>query len=84
MDLLYLCAAITITQKKKSFSGPYFPTFGRNTERYSVSFRIQSEYGKMPTRKTLKYRYFSRSETYTSVCFVIHNINPITLNLNSD
>ena len=35
-----------------SFSGPYFLAFGLNTERYSVSLRIQSECGKMRTRKT--------------------------------
>ena len=34
-----------------SFSGPYFPTFGVNKEIYSVSFRIQSEYGKIRIRK---------------------------------
>ena len=33
------------------FSGPYFPAFGLNTERYSVSLRIQSECGKMRTEK---------------------------------
>ena len=33
------------------FSGPYFPTFGLNTERYLVSLRIQSECGKMRTTK---------------------------------
>ena len=26
----------------RSFSGPYFPTFGLNTESYGVSLRIQS------------------------------------------
>ena len=35
-----------------SFSGPYFPTFALNTERYGASFRVQSECGKMRTRKT--------------------------------
>ena len=30
----------------RSFSGPYFATFGPNTERYSVSLHIQSECGK--------------------------------------
>ena len=35
-----------------SFSVPYFPAFGLNTGRYSVSFRIQSEWGKIRTRKT--------------------------------
>ena len=34
-----------------SFSGPYFPAFGLNTERYSVSLLIQSGCGKMWTRK---------------------------------
>ena len=33
-------------------SGPYFPAFGRNTERYSVSLRIQFECKKIRTRKT--------------------------------
>ena len=36
----------------RSFSGPYFPAFGLNTERYGVSLRIQSECGKIRTRKT--------------------------------
>ena len=36
----------------RSFSGPYFPVFGLNTGRYGVSLRIQSECGKIPTRKT--------------------------------
>ena len=37
----------------RSFSGPYFPTFGLNTERYShVSLHIQSKCWKVLTRKT--------------------------------
>ena len=36
----------------RSYSGPHFPEFGLNTERYSVSLRIQSECGKMRTRIT--------------------------------
>ena len=36
----------------RSFSGPDFPAFGLNTERYEVSHRIQSECGKIRTRKT--------------------------------
>ena len=35
-----------------SYSGPHFPAFGLNTDRYSVSFRIYSEYRKMRTRIT--------------------------------
>ena len=36
----------------RSYSGPYFPAFGLNTERYGVSLRIQSVCGKIQTRKT--------------------------------
>ena len=36
----------------RSFSGLYFPTFGLNAERYSLSPRIQSECGKIQTGKT--------------------------------
>ena len=35
-----------------SFSGPYFPLFGLNKEIYGVNIRIQSECGKILTRKT--------------------------------
>ena len=35
-----------------SCSGPYFPVFGVNTERYSVSLLVQSECGEMRTRIT--------------------------------
>ena len=34
----------------RSYSSPYFPVFGLNTERCSVSLRIQSERGKIRTR----------------------------------
>ena len=34
----------------RSFSSPYFPAFGLNTERYGVSLRIQSECEKIQTR----------------------------------
>ena len=37
----------------RSFSGLYFPAFGLHIERYGVSPRIQSECGKIQTRKTL-------------------------------
>ena len=36
----------------RSYSGPYFPTFGLNTERYSLSLRIQSKCGKTRSRIT--------------------------------
>ena len=37
----------------QSYSGPYFPTFRMNTERYSISVHIQSECRKTWTRITL-------------------------------
>ena len=36
----------------RSCSGPHFPEFGLNTERYGVSFHIQSKCRKMRTRIT--------------------------------
>ena len=36
----------------ESYSGPYFPAFGPNTKRYSVSLRSQSKRGKIRTRIT--------------------------------
>ena len=35
-----------------SYSGPYFPAFGLNTERYGLPLGIQSECGKRWTRIT--------------------------------
>ena len=35
----------------RNFAGPYFPAFALNTERYSVSLRIQSNYGKYGPEK---------------------------------
>ena len=40
---------------------PYFFTFGQNTERYSVSLRIQSECGKIRSRKNSVFEHFLRS-----------------------
>ena len=52
----YLFNALVILGVKsahiRSYSGPYFPAFGLNMERHSVSLRIQSEYGKIQTRIT--------------------------------
>ena len=36
----------------RSFSGLYFLVFGLNTEKLSISLRIQSEIGKIRTTKT--------------------------------
>ena len=38
--------------RTRSFSGQYFPAFGLNTERHEVFLLIQSEFGKIRTRKT--------------------------------
>ena len=46
----------------RRFSGPYSPAFGLNTERYSVSLRIKSEYGKIRTRKT------ANTDTFHALC----------------
>ena len=35
-----------------SFSSPYFPAFGLNTERYKISLHTESKCGKIRTRKT--------------------------------
>ena len=50
----------------QSYSRPYFPAFGLNTERYSISLRrIQSECGKILTRVTLN------TDNFYSVIFTI-------------
>ena len=45
------------------FSGMYFPAFGVNLERYSVSLCIQSKCGKMQTRANPLFGHFSHSAT---------------------
>ena len=46
------------------FSGPYFPIFELNTEIYSVNLCIQSEWGKIWTRKNFVFGNFSPSAWY--------------------
>ena len=46
-------------------SCPYFPVLGWNTERQSVSLRIQSECWKIQTRITQNPGHFSRSANIT-------------------
>ena len=47
----YICRELHCVKsvRIRSSSGPYFPAFGLNAERYSVSLRTQSEYGKTRT-----------------------------------
>ena len=60
-----ICHPFTVWNMSKYgvFSGPYFPAFGLNTERYFVSLRIQSECRKIRTRKYITcycaYKYLS-------------------------
>ena len=42
----------------QSYSGPYFPEFGLNAERYGVSLRVQPECGKIRTRITPNTDFF--------------------------
>ena len=54
----------------RSYSGPHFPAFGLNTERYGVSLRIQSECAKMQTRITLN------TDTFRAVqCLWLRRLN---------
>ena len=52
-----------------SLSGPYFPAFRLNTERYSVFLCIQSEVGKTRTRK------YPNTDTFQAVHWT--KINPV-------
>ena len=53
-EIAFIFSAIHCVKRVhiRSFSGPLFPAFGLNTERYEVSLCIQSESGKIRTRKT--------------------------------
>ena len=63
--------------KYEFFSGPYFPAFTLHTERYSVSFRIQSEWGKKWSRKKFVFGHFSRSDEELHDCYY-NNKNQLT------
>ena len=63
----------------RSYSGPYFLRIGLNTERYSVSLRIQSECGKIPSRITSNKDTFYTANNYKkellTLAFVLCSIN---------
>ena len=44
----------------RGYSGPCSPSLGMNTERYGVTFRIQSKFGKIHNNDS-EYGHFSRS-----------------------
>ena len=50
-------------------SGPYFPVFGLNTEKYSVSLRIKSEFRKIRTRNNSVFGHFPRSDWFSKSVF---------------
>ena len=50
------------------FSGPYFPSFGPNTERYGVSLGIHSKCEKKRTRKNSVFGHFSPSVIHLLWC----------------
>ena len=53
--LIYYSFTVWNVSKYRVFSGPYFPAFGLNTERYYfVSLRIQSECGIILDQKKLR------------------------------
>ena len=62
MNVICKIRPLTTTAWKKSkygvISGPYFPVFGLNTERYSISPCIQSEYRKIWTRNNSVFGHF--------------------------
>ena len=53
----------------RSYSGPYFPSFGMNTKKYSVSLRIQSNCRKIRTRIT------PNTDTFYEVSFYLGHRN---------
>ena len=48
----------------RSFSSLYFPTFGLNTEIYTVNTRIQFEWEKAETKKLQKQTIFTPSKRF--------------------
>ena len=58
----YVATAQRVPVFVHSRSGPYFPAFRLNTERYSVSLGVPSECGKIRTKKT------PNTNTFYAVC----------------
>ena len=50
--MLVMSLSLVKSVRVRSYSDPYFPAFGLNTERYGVSLHIQSKCGKIWTRMT--------------------------------
>ena len=60
--------------KYGAISGPHFPTFGLNAERYEVSIRIQSEFGKIRTRNNSVIGHFSRSALPVLILYLLPSL----------
>ena len=56
------------------FYGPYFPTFGPNTERYFVFLHITYECGKIRTRKNSEFGHISHSVIFSSFLDELYSI----------
>ena len=65
--------------KYGDFSGPYFLAFGLNTERYFVCLRIQSECGKIRTRKNSIFGQISNSDSWDIMRYIPFLLLVITL-----
>ena len=62
----------------RSYSGPYFPTFGLNTARYGVSLHIPSKCGKIRTRITPNTDSFQAVEGIKETALKIYSVKKIT------
>ena len=58
-----VCRHCVKTVRIRSYSGPYFPAFGLNTDRSGLSLRIQSECSKNKDQVNFEYGHFSCSES---------------------
>ena len=75
MDWLILSMHCVKSVQIRSFFWSVFPAFGLNAERYKVSLRIQSECGKIRTRKNPVSGHFSRSDSYS----ILKNLADLSL-----
>ena len=66
-------------------SGPYFPAFGLNMERYFVSLRVQSECRKIRTRNnSVFWTIFTQYQNAFSVWLDLIILNNIRFSMNKD
>ena len=66
----------------RSYSGPHFPAFGLNTERYGVSVHIQLECGKMRTRITPNTNtLYAENMYFVLICFPIYDVMNFKISL---